>query len=620
MKLDLSKLPSFLQNPDPRIYLSGNFTVLDFETTNLDKGTPKNPDNHIVCASWEKWSSGKRSKSVLQFQNEYNLSELIEDIESSDFIVAFASSFEVGWLRRAGAEIRRILPFCTQLAEWVIAGNRGWGRRANLNDTLQRYGLKGKEHGISDLIRSGFNPDDMSPTLLGYYCQLDVARTRELFFKQLEILVRDNLLATAFTRNIFIPPKVDIESRGMHLDESRVNKVHRYLLAKKKQLESDFNELTGGFNYRSTAQKREYIYDILKFEVPHHGTTPKGIPKTDAPTLGRLKAKTKKQRQFISLLQGLSRVEAQLSKSLSKFKACVDETVDKILTATINQTTTATHRLSSSGEKYKAQFQNFDREFKPCFSARFPGWKVAELDQAGLEFNIAAQISPCNSAIKFIKSGNDPHQFSGEIIYKNQWKFDEHAKSPANGPLRQAAKAFTFKPLFGGNSGTPRERAYYQAFRDKFPGVVDAQNRWKKEVLDTGRLVTCTGLIFYWPDTKITNTGYITNTTAICNYPVQSFAGAEVVPVAVTYHWHLLQVYELQSFIVNTVHDSDIGEVHPDEEELYKELGVQAFTDIPQWYMKQVYDIDFLLDLKVEYTSSEHWNDLKDWEDKWKAL
>ena len=84
---------------DPMIYTSGNYVVVDFETTNIAKGDCRRDDNSIVLANWLRVVDGKEvSKTVVG--NEYDLNELATDIEEADFFVAHHSKFEYGWLRR----------------------------------------------------------------------------------------------------------------------------------------------------------------------------------------------------------------------------------------------------------------------------------------------------------------------------------------------------------------------------------------------------------------------------------------------------------------------------------------------------------------------------------------
>ena len=100
---------------------------------------------------------------------------------------------------------------------------------------------------------------------------------------------------------------------------------------------------------------------------------------------------------------------------------------------------------------------------------------------------------------------------------------------------------------------------------------------------------------------------------SICNYPVQSFATADIVPVAVTLQWYLMKVAEMESFMVSTVHDSSINEIHPDENELFEEIAVYSMTEGVYEYLDKVYDIKLDIPLEAEVTIDKNWNDSEYW-------
>ena len=108
MKNLWNKLPDFLQNPDSSIYTTGRYVVVDFETTNIDKGSPYNPDNKMVVACWYTSWDGEYH---VRWGNEYEQGDLVKACEEADFIVAHYSKFELGWLQRCGLDIYKVLPF-----------------------------------------------------------------------------------------------------------------------------------------------------------------------------------------------------------------------------------------------------------------------------------------------------------------------------------------------------------------------------------------------------------------------------------------------------------------------------------------------------------------------------
>jgi len=162
-------------------------------------------------------------------------------------------------------------------------------------------------------------------------------------------------------------------------------------------------------------------------------------------------------------------------------------------------------------------------------------------------------------------------------------------------------------------SGTPDERAYYRFFQEKYNGIYKVQEGWSYNVLRDKRLVTEWGLIFYWPDTKLEvgpkgGKGYIKNRTAIFNYPVQSFATAEIIPIALVYTWHYFKALGLRGFLVNTVHDSVIAELPPEEEEIFRDICEYTFTDRVYNYLLRVYNVRFTVPLGTETKVGSHWS------------
>ena len=552
-------LPEYLTNPNRDIYRSNNYVVLDYETTNLDKGSAQNPDNRLVSTCYK-----HGGRVYLNSRSEYDQDKLVEACEKADFIVAQFIQFEIAWLERCGLDTSKCVFFDTMLAEYVILGNRK--EPLDLDSLAIKYGGRVKSTYIKTMMKAGICPSDMPRHTLLKYNVEDVENCEKVFLAQREIMYEKGLISPFYNRCMFSVVLVDIKSNGMCLDKSRVAILHRRIEREYLDIERKLNEFTGGINFRSSKQMAEYMYDTLGFEELKNRrgeplTTATGKRLTSRDSIAKLKATTKDQRKFKKLKDAASIKYAELSKTLEKFKKCVEED-DGILHGEFNQAVTQTHRLSSSGKKHKIQFQNFPRKFKPIFTAREEGWLIAEADAAQLEFRVAAHMGKDVRASEDIANHVDVHAFTASII----------------GVTRQEAKAHTFKPLYGGRSGTPREQKYYKAFREKYPDITRTQDQWIGKVISDKELQIESGLIFYWPDTHVRADGWVTNTPSICNYPVQSFATAEIIPIAVTFLWHRLRDAKMRSFLVNTIHDSAIAEVPPEEAEKYEELSTQAFT------------------------------------------
>jgi DNA polymerase I-like protein with 3'-5' exonuclease and polymerase domains len=167
--------------------------------------------------------------------------------------------------------------------------------------------------------------------------------------------------------------------------------------------------------------------------------------------------------------------------------------------------------------------------------------------------------------------------------------------------------------LYGasGFGRSPAEAAYYQQFTTKYSGVA----RWHKELateaLNTGKITTPSGREFAFPDVVRRRFGGVTYFTQIKNYPVQSFATADIVPISLIYIDKLLTANKLRSCVVNTVHDSIVIDIHPDEEEKVLRV-IQAANDKLIPIVNRKWGIDFNIPLLLEAKIGPNWLDTKD--------
>jgi DNA polymerase I-like protein with 3'-5' exonuclease and polymerase domains len=547
--------------------------------------------------------------------DEFDQHELLADIADADFIVCHQSKYELGWLARCGLDLRSVLVYDTMLADWVIGGNR-WSnlKQLAMDKCLARYGLALKDP-TGRFIKAGVDVRDVPRAWLEDYCFEDVRSCVDLHRVQTEILERDGLLHIQYARCLLTPALVAMEAQGLCLDKERVEREYTETLAAFNERKREMDEMTGGINFRSRPQLGTFLYDMLGFEeLRNRGEpdrTPAGARKTDVTTLDKLVAKNKKQRKFKALLAELTTLNTALTKALNFFKGVCD-LQDGVFYGVLNQGTTANHRLSSSGKpvflpqpngktkKASAQLQNIDRDYKRLFRAKHDGWFVIEADGGSLEFRAAAELSQDPVAIYDIVNGTDVHNFTSETLTAAGQETD-----------RQGAKPHTFKPLYGGNSGTDAEVTYYQAFRDKYHVINETQRDWTLDVLRDKELVTPYGMRFYWPDTMMTRSGYITNTPSIFNYPVSNFATGEIIPIALVWLWHMTAGWESQ--IVLTVHDSAVLEVPPDEVEPLKPVLADCFTVRVYETLEKLYNYRFRsVPLAVGIKVGEHWSEGKE--------
>jgi len=599
----LAELPAHVSAPDPAIYWSDDYVVLDFETTTELKGSPLAEGNRIVLGCWYRQQYGGTVPVVAhQFGSEYEQDELVRACREARFIVAHSAKFELGWLKRCGIDLRQIVCFDTLIAEYVLGGNRFALHELSLDACLHRHGLPGKESTVGLMIKGGVPVPEIPESWLLRYCERDVGATGELFLKQRELLCSKGLEAVNYQRCLVTPCLTDIEFNGMQLDPAIINKRVLQEEETYAKLTNQLQSFCDGASPASPKQMREFIFDTLKFRVPtdYKGSpilTDTGHPSVAADVVAQLVPTTKRQTDFVALRTLWSESHSSLTKYLRKFKECCD-VASGHLRCQFNQATTRTHRFSSNGLQFRVQFQNLNRLFKPFFRSRHSGWLIGEADGAQLEFRVATHLGRDRIALQDIVRGRDIHKYTASIL--NNCDMED-----VSGPQRQAAKTDTFKPLYGGTSGTPAQQRYYASFKERYNLIAQAQQGWTQQVLRDKQLRTEWGLRYYWPDTRLCASGYITNTTSIYNYPVQAFATAEIIPIVLVAAWHRMK--DWKSFIVNTVHDSIIAELHPDEVEAWHELAQRTFIHDTYNIVKSLYGIDITVPLGTGVTVGTHW-------------
>lgn len=587
-------LPKFVSNPDPRIYLEGKSLVLDLETTNIEKGDARY-DNRIVCAA-SKLGGGK-----IQYHPSDSILETVSKGDY-DFIVAHNAKFELKYFIKCGIDVSSILVYDTLLSEKVIISNRN--KPLDLGSVSLRYGGTAKEYLVDLLMKGKVCPSEMPESLLRRRVIKDVYDTEFIFKRQVEALRSSGALNVAYTKNVFCPVVADMEMNGMFLDKDLAKTLSREDNRQLLDILEQLDEISGGINWNSPKQVSKFLYEDAGFDIPQVRRQPllnkNGSGKTDATTLALLKPKNKRQRNILDLISRHHKTGKRVSTYHNKFEEYIEGN-DCLMWGSINQATTATQRLSSSSPN----LQNIDRTLKKVVTARHDGWMTRQNDYAQMEFRMAAFLAQDEQALIDINNGEDVHSNTATVL------FDEYAglalDNPKRGKLRTAAKADTFKPLFGGESGTPKQRKYYEFFRRRYAGISAWHRKLMAEAASTGKVVARTGLIFHFPNTTYQQNGNVTGHTKIKNYNVQYMATGETAVIGTFMLWHQMKSHKLKSLLVNEVHDSVVIEQHPDEHDILTELSEKAMVTDTLQYMRDLYGIDINYPVAIDQEVHTNW-------------
>ena len=258
------------------------------------------------------------------------------------------------------------------------------------------------------------------------------------------------------------------------------------------------------------------------------------------------------------------------------------------------QCVTATGRLSSRSPN----FQNMPRAntfpVRKTIISRWEDGFILEGDYKQLEFRVAGFLSEDNTVYKEVEEGFDVHSFTAQMM----------------DVTRQEAKAHTFKPLYGGVSGTDKQRNYYRAFKNKYTGITHWHEALAEEAMARKKITLPSGREYLFPNVRRTRWGGVTSGTAIKNYPVQGFATADLLPMALIYTSKLLADNKMQSVICNTVHDSIVFDVHPKEKDLAIDILSKGMLSLYDECKKR-YDITYSMPVGIELKIGKNWLDLE---------
>ena len=316
--------------------------------------------------------------------------------------------------------------------------------------------------------------------------------------------------------------------------------------------------------------------------------------RTDKITLSKLSAESEGElREFLDAIVRYNAIDTYLSTFISGIKDHTD--TNGMLHPKFMQAVTATGRLSSRDPNFQNQPRGKTFPIRQVVKSRFTNGKILEIDFSQLEFRTAVFMAQDEQGMEDIKNNIDVHQYTADII----------------GVSRQDAKAHTFKPLYGGVTGTEDEKKYYRKFLEKYKGIKAWHDKLQTHAIKFKCIQIPTGRQYAFPYAQRMPWGGSSYGTQIKNYPVQGFATADIVPLACINIYNLMKEHKVKSLLVNTVHDSIVADVYPGEESVMGKIFKQGTSSVID-SLKKYYDIDFNVPLDTETKIGYNWLDMKE--------
>jgi len=333
-----------------------------------------------------------------------------------------------------------------------------------------------------------------------------------------------------------------------------------------------------GFN-----QRPHGVYDIAEAGF-----------RTDRITLTKIVGEAEGElKEFVDAVLRHNAIDTYLNTFVAGIKSFTN--ANSLLHPKFMQAVTATARLASRDPNFQNQPRGKTFPIRKVVTSRFDGGRILEVDFSQLEFRTAVFLAQDKQGMQDIKNKIDVHEYTAKVI----------------GVSRQDAKAHTFKPLYGGITGTPDEKRYYRRFAEKYKDITEWHRRLQSEAIEFKRIKLPTGREYAFPYAERMPWGGSSYGTQIKNYPVQGFATADIVPLACIKIYELMKAQKVKSLLINTVHDSIVADVYPGEEVVMSKIFKQGTASvIPA--LKQYYGINFNIPLDTDVKMGYNWLDMKE--------
>ncbi len=495
---------------------------------------------------------------------------LLRDLLSDPRVPKAGHNIKYDWLvlRRAGVELAGV-SFDSMLASFVLDP----GRRSHALDDLARERLSLAVRTYAELVGRGKGERPFAAVPLAdaaRYCAADseiVLRLRDAFLPELEDHQLARLLETI--EMPLMPVLVDMESRGVCIDLTRLGEISRAFAGELAALERAIYQVAGtDFNINSTPQLRQVLFE--KHQLPVLKKTKTG-PSTDYEVLEQLAAMGHEVPRLLIEYRELSKLKSTYVDALPGF---IHPLTGRIHTS-FNQTGAATGRLSSSDPNLQNIPVRTPRgeAIRRAFVAP-PGALLLTADYSQIELRLLAHLSGDPAFVEAFEQGGDIHRQTAAIIF-------DVAQDRVTPEMRARAKTINFATIYGQGAfalsrqlGITQDDAkrFIDQYFTRFAGVRAWLDRTVAQAREKGYVETLFGRRRYIPELKDRNYNIRAfGERTATNSPLQGSA-ADLIKIAMIGIAGALKEASLASRMILQVHDELVLEVPAGEEEAATEV------------------------------------------------
>ncbi len=494
----------------------------------------------------------------------------LRDLLSDARVRKAGHNIKYDWLvlRRAGVELAGV-SFDSMLASFVLDP----GRRSHALDDLARERLSLAVPTYAELVGRGKGERPFAAVPLAdaaRYSAADseiVLRLRDAFLPELEDHQLVRLLETI--EMPLMPVLVDMESRGVCIDLTRLGEISRGFAGELAALERAIYQAAGtDFNINSTPQLRRVLFE--KHQLPVLKKTKTG-PSTDYEVLEQLAAMGHEVPRLLIEYRELSKLKSTYVDALPGF---IHPLTGRIHTS-FNQTGAATGRLSSSDPNLQNIPVRTPRgeAIRRAFVAP-PGALLLTADYSQIELRLLAHLSGDPAFVEAFEQGGDIHRQTAAIIF-------DVAQDRVTPEMRARAKTINFATIYGQGAfalsrqlGITQDDAkrFIDQYFTRFAGVRAWLDRTVAQARQKGYVETLFGRRRYIPELKDRNYNIRAfGERTATNSPLQGSA-ADLIKIAMIGIAGAMKEASLASRMILQVHDELVLEVPAGEEEAATEL------------------------------------------------
>lgn len=584
--------------------------VFDIETDSLDAFKENArikcisfawKQRHAVCIPTENWED-VNSRMLIAM----TMKEVMENprIKKSGQRLGF----EYKWMKKVwGVELRGIY-WDSRVAAFEMDKLNNPG----LKDQAWSLGLGGYERMLPDRV------DRCEGPVLFEYCAIDSDAEYRLMVKQEREVPQQmrqyiKKLALPLTKEF-----AELHLRGMRVDFERLDRIEKLgddlivLLKEKLNANKHIKKTSetspyGDFNPNSARHVRYLLYGVLGSEVKKK--TKEGAPSTDKEVLEDLRGK---HRAVIDALLDYRTTAKFLSTYIKNMRGNISD--DGRIHATFSQTTARSGRSATQDPNMQnwphlpARIKSFPKDYWDVFAPRkiiIPddGCIFGEADFSQQELRVAAAISgdPVMTAV-FLSEEGDIHKETSRSFFPD---FDTLAKDEQK-RIRRIAKTVNFGIIYGlsahGLVARLKEQGielsekdaqkFIRAFLRKYYRYAEWTEEIKTQVDEVGYVTTPTGRRRNFPPVaELKQVDREAVYREAVNTPIQGSA-YDLLAMALVRFSQAARKEGLKTYICNTIHDSNIFNIYPNERDTVVELYNSIAVNPPSW-------IDFMGDIPL---------------------